>query len=109
MQRRPSHLQPATGRARWAQWPASYQSGSRVAMMVPNLGATPLAQNGISPPPVQRDEPGAVLSFCGALFDVPDRGHLGSTGETFQLGILIWSRMRESFHSRSMADSSGET
>ena len=48
-------------------------------------------------PPAQRDEPGAVLSFSGALLDAPDRGHLGSTGETFQLGILIWSRMRVSF------------
>ena len=43
--------------------------------MVPNLGATPLAQNGISAP-AQRDELGAVLSFSGALFDAPDRGHL---------------------------------
>ena len=60
MQRRPSHLQPATGRARWAQWPASHQSGSRVAMMAPNLGATPLAQNGISP---QRSATSSV-PFC---------------------------------------------
>ena len=60
-------------------------------------------------PPAQRDERGAVWSFGGARFDAPDRGHLGSTGETFQLGILIWSRMRESFHSRSMAACSGET
>ena len=60
-------------------------------------------------PPALRDEPGAVLSFSGARFDAPDRGHLGSTGETFQLGILIWLRMRVSFHSRSMAACSGET
>ena len=60
-------------------------------------------------PPAQRDELGAVLSFSGALLDAPDRGHLGSVGETFQLGILIWSRMRVSFQWRSMAASSGET
>ena len=41
---------------------------SQLAMIVPNLGATPLAQNGISPP-AQRDKLGAVLFFSGARFD----------------------------------------
>ena len=60
-------------------------------------------------PPVQRDELGTGLSFSGALCDASDRGHLGSVGETFQLGNLIWSRMRVSFHSRSMAACSRKT
>ena len=60
-------------------------------------------------PPTKRDELGAVLSVSGALFDAPDRGHLGSTGETFQLGILIWSRMRVSFQRCSMPPSWQET
>ena len=72
-----------------------------------------LGRNAFGPerdqPPVQRDGPGAVLSFSGARFDAPDRAHLGSTGETFQLGILIWSRMRVRFQRRSMPPSLGET
>ena len=43
--------------------------------MVPNLGATPLAQNGISPQCSVTSS-----SVSGALSDAPDRGHLGSVG-----------------------------
>ena len=69
---------------------------SRVAMMVPNLGATPLAQNGINP---QRSATSSV-PFCPSAAPSSMRRIAGTwcVGETFQLGILIWSRMRVSLY-----------